>query len=322
MRIMQQLIAGISLANNHKEHLYMKHIYLFLFTAHIASAEIIHNTFQDFDESGDELPNTTTRAVPNMQFQNMIVQNSATIHGNIIVNGTITANSIIDLTSSCTADTLELDGDVVGSFTANTVSFVGGQSAANIAAATILANAATANNIPNSIVKRDSNRFFAAEEISAVSINALSFLESTTISTRELSISEKLDTVDLNVNNLYATSDLEVLENSFYVNIQRISPASSGFIFTIAPNKSLVLITPTVPINNVTIEFPTTSADTNGLVVTITWRDNFPSGSITYVPGIGKTVINAINPSSSYSSAYPSATFIYVHQLLAWVRIG
>ena len=58
-------------------------------------------------------------------------------------------------------------GDVTGPSNANTVAFVGGQSAANVAAATVLANAATPNDTPNTIIKRDGSGNFSASTITA-----------------------------------------------------------------------------------------------------------------------------------------------------------
>ena len=58
-------------------------------------------------------------------------------------------------------------GDVTGVQTGTVVSFVGGQTAANVAAATILANNATENNIPDTIVKRDASGNFSAGTITS-----------------------------------------------------------------------------------------------------------------------------------------------------------
>jgi hypothetical protein len=62
---------------------------------------------------------------------------------------------------------LTLNGDVTGPLGSNTVASVGGQSAANIASATIAANAATATNTASTIVKRDASGNFAANNITA-----------------------------------------------------------------------------------------------------------------------------------------------------------
>ena len=60
-----------------------------------------------------------------------------------------------------------LGGDVTGLESANTVSKVGGQFAANIASGVIAANAASSANIPSTIVSRDASGNFVANAITA-----------------------------------------------------------------------------------------------------------------------------------------------------------
>jgi trimeric autotransporter adhesin len=82
--------------------------------------------------------------------------------------GTITANLIGNATTATTATNVSgsLSGDVTGTQSATVVSFVGGQSAANVAAATVLANAATSVNTASTIVKRTVSGDFSAGAIS------------------------------------------------------------------------------------------------------------------------------------------------------------
>ncbi len=82
--------------------------------------------------------------------------------------GTITASLSGNATTATTATNFSgsLSGDVTGTQSATVVSFVGGQTAANVAAATVLANAATNLDTVSTIVKRDSNGNFAASIIS------------------------------------------------------------------------------------------------------------------------------------------------------------
>src|SRR5690606_24455795 len=84
--------------------------------------------------------------------------------------GTITASLNGNATTATSAGSFSgsLLGDVTGTQSATVVSLVGGQSAANVAAATVLANAATNLNTANAIVKRDSTGSFAAQTISLV----------------------------------------------------------------------------------------------------------------------------------------------------------
>ena len=97
--------------------------------------------------------------------------------GNFSAN-IITANLNGNATSATTAINTEfaytatnfsgsLSGDVIGTQNATVVNMVGGQSATNIAAATIAANAATNTNTPNTIVERDASGNFIASTITA-----------------------------------------------------------------------------------------------------------------------------------------------------------
>ncbi len=85
---------------------------------------------------------------------------------------TITANLIGNATTATTATNSTnfsgiLTGDVTGTQNATVVSLVGGQSATNVASATVLANSATSVNTLNSIVKRDGSGDFSAGTITA-----------------------------------------------------------------------------------------------------------------------------------------------------------
>lgn len=60
-----------------------------------------------------------------------------------------------------------LSGDVSGTQTVTVVSAVGGETAANVAAATQIANAATSANTANTVVRRDANGDFSAGQITA-----------------------------------------------------------------------------------------------------------------------------------------------------------
>jgi len=84
--------------------------------------------------------------------------------------GTITANLIGNASTATTATTAtnftgSLSGDVTGTQGATAVSTVGGQTAANIAAATVLTNAATNVNTASAIVRRDASGNFVTNMI-------------------------------------------------------------------------------------------------------------------------------------------------------------
>ena len=93
--------------------------------------------------------------------------------------GIITANLNGNATTATTATSAttsgaatnfngSLSGDVTGTQNVTVVNSVGGKTAANIAAVTVLVNAATSSNIANTIVKRDGTGSFAAQNISMV----------------------------------------------------------------------------------------------------------------------------------------------------------
>ena len=64
-----------------------------------------------------------------------------------------------------------LAGDVTGTQAATVVSSVGGQTAANVAAGAVAVNAATLNNNPGTIVRRDASGNFFASAITATTFN-------------------------------------------------------------------------------------------------------------------------------------------------------
>lgn len=82
--------------------------------------------------------------------------------------GTITANTFSgNLSGTASNFSGSLSGDVTGTQSSTVVSLVGGQSASNVAAATVLANAATNLNTVSAIVKRDASGNFSAGTITA-----------------------------------------------------------------------------------------------------------------------------------------------------------
>ncbi len=86
---------------------------------------------------------------------------TATLNGNAATATTAT-NAMTTANFSGT-----LSGDVTGTQAATVVSNVGGQSAANVATATALANGASETNTPNALVRRDASGNFSANTITA-----------------------------------------------------------------------------------------------------------------------------------------------------------
>jgi hypothetical protein len=82
------------------------------------------------------------------------------------VDTKVAAATIADADAT-TKGKLQLTGDLGGTATSPTVVTVGGSTASDINAATILTNAATASNTTNAIVKRDANGDFVARNITA-----------------------------------------------------------------------------------------------------------------------------------------------------------
>jgi len=76
--------------------------------------------------------------------------------------GALPASQLSGSVGSAVNFTGNLNGDVTGAQSATVVSFVGGQSAANVAASAIAANAATSANTASTIVKRDASGNFSA----------------------------------------------------------------------------------------------------------------------------------------------------------------
>ena len=102
---------------------------------------------------------------------------------NIQTTGTVAASSVIgnvmgDLTGNVTGNvngsavafTGQLVGDVIGTQSATVVSTVGGTTAASIASGANLANAGTAANTPNAIVKRDGSGNFSGNATNVTGI--------------------------------------------------------------------------------------------------------------------------------------------------------
>ncbi len=127
--------------------------------------------------AGTILANAST----NLNTPNTIVRRDAS--GNFSA-GTITANLTGNATTSTSSInfTGSLSGDVTGTQSATVVSLVGGQSAANVAAGTILANASTNLNTPSTIVRRDASGNFSAGTITA-NLNGNATTSTTAIST-------------------------------------------------------------------------------------------------------------------------------------------
>jgi hypothetical protein len=134
-----------------------------------ASAAIVDTKLATINTAGKVSNSATTANSANLA--NAIVSRDAS--GNFSA-ATITANLSGNATTATSATTAtdatnftgSLSGNVTGTQSATVVSSVGGQSATNVAAATVLTNAATAANTANAIVRRNASGNFSAGTIS------------------------------------------------------------------------------------------------------------------------------------------------------------
>ncbi len=116
-----------------------------------------------------KVANSATTATSTNNLNTIVLRDAS---GNFSA-GTITADLNGNATSANNFSGI-LSGDVTGTQSATVVSFVGGQTAANVAAATVLANGATSVNAANTIVRRDASGDLSAGTITANVIGSAS----------------------------------------------------------------------------------------------------------------------------------------------------
>jgi hypothetical protein len=138
-----------------------------------ASAAITDNKLATISTAG-KVANSATTAT-NLNTANTIVSRDAS--GNFIAN-VITASLNGNATTSTTSVNFSgpLAGDVTGTQSATIVSFVGGQTAANVATGTQIALTATPFNIPNTVVQRDGSGGISVGSLTASTIYATSII--------------------------------------------------------------------------------------------------------------------------------------------------
>jgi hypothetical protein len=123
-----------------------------------AAANIIDTKLATISTAGKVANSATTAVSTNTPSAIVLRDPSGNFSANII---TATLNG------SSSGFSGSLNGDVTGTQTSTIVSFVGGQSASNVAAATVLANNATSSNTASAIVRRDASGNFSAGTITA-----------------------------------------------------------------------------------------------------------------------------------------------------------
>jgi hypothetical protein len=137
----------------------------------IAVNTIQNDRLQTISSAG-KVANSATTATPT-NTNNTIVSRDNTGTAALNVTGDVTGNLFGNATTATTATTAtiatnftgSLSGDVTGTQSGTVVSFVGGQTAANVASATVLAHAATSADMANTIVMRDGSGDFATNMI-------------------------------------------------------------------------------------------------------------------------------------------------------------
>jgi hypothetical protein len=132
------------------------------------AAAIVDTKLATISTAGKVANSATTASSANIPNTIVLRDGSGNFSANIItadLNGNATTATTA---TSATNFTGSLVGDVTGTQNATVVSSVGGQTAANVAAATVLANAATSVNTPNTIVLRDGSGNFTTNEITIV----------------------------------------------------------------------------------------------------------------------------------------------------------
>lgn len=129
-----------------------------------------------------------------------------------VKDSTGTLLSSIDASGSFT-------GTVSGSVSGNVTGTVGGATATNVAAATTLANAATASNTASTIVRRDSSKNFAANNITANQVTGLSAPTNGTDATHKTYVDDKVanSTSFLKACRLATTDTIDTIPSSLIV---------------------------------------------------------------------------------------------------------
>ncbi len=245
-------------------------------SGNLSSSLIVNNDITPLTITNGSIANAT---ISNAKLATI---SSSNIAGDIVVRdgsgnfsaGTITASLSGNATTS-TNFSGSLVGDVTGTQGATVVSTVGGQTAANVAAATVLANAATSANTASAIVKRTASGGFSAGAISVTDEVVSSTLTVTPFSTAGI------------VHN----SGAGLLSTSLIVNAD-VDPAAA-----IVDSKLATISTAGKVANSATTA---TAANTASTIVLRDSSNNFSAGTITAsLSGNATTATTATNFSGS-----------------------
>ena len=302
----------------------------------IANANINDSKLATITSAGKVANSATTATTANTP--NTIVLRDGS--GNFSA-GTITADLIGNATST-TNFSGSLNGDVTGTQSATVVSLVGGETAANVAAGTVLANTSTSANTPNTIVRRDGSGNFSAGTITADLIGnvtgsaSLNVLKSGDTMTGTLTLpagttaspslqftgstntglSAAANTLSLNSNGVQAvtvdsttTTILgKLVTNSItaYQGMQVVILNGNNQTATSLATTSVLLLKSTQNRTGWTITFP--PSPINGQWFSIVWA-SINTLAFTNIGGTGGATI--VNPITAFSATVTSAEYIY-----------
>lgn len=288
--------------------------------ANVAAATVLANTSTDLNN-----PNSIVRRDGSGNFSANVI--TATFVGNLTGNATSTTNF-----------SGSLSGDVTGIQTATVVSLVGGQSATNVATATVLANAATDANTVSTIVKRDATGNFSAGTITASSlVLTTSFtIPAGTAASPSLKFSGSTNTgfsaptanklsFDCNGTEMMTVDTANITFNGRAVAttvsadqaILVITANANNGTATALSNTSIMLLKNNVSRTGWTFVFP--PSPINGQLFTITLGG---SASITFVNTGGTGGASIVNGITTITTTAPCVKYVYYSTDNAWYRIG
>jgi len=265
--------------------------------ADIAAGAAIEDTKLATITTGGKVANSATTAT-NANTPNTIVLRDGSGNFNA---GTITADLTGNVTGNLngtatyaetTGSTVNfsgfLTGDVTGTQDNTVVETVGGQTAANIAAATVLANAATSSNTPSTIVRRDGSGNFSAEAITAAKL---------------------------------------ILTGVLCEQAIQIAAATTGGSVTVNATTSILMLNSAGNVDNYTVNFPPSPTNGQKFTILTRNTGNTDINLINIGGTGGASVANAIlrlNPTDRLvgTRGGTSVTYIYYAADNAWYRCG
>lgn len=281
--------------------------------------------------------------------------------------GTVTANLTGNVTGSLagnatTATTAtnfsgSLTGDVTGNQSATVVSTVGGQTAANVAAGAVLANAATATNTANTIVRRDNSGNFSAGTMTAsltgaASLNVLKtgdtmtgglIVPAGTTATPSIQFTGSVNTgiaaqianilsfdtngiERMNISTNAITTLVALIVKNIFVNqaIQTFAATGNNQAVVVTSGISLLLLTHTANRTGLTITFPPSPIDGQMFTVMLGTTNSITFTALNGGTGAATIVgpLTGLNLSSAPTATANgnAVTYLYTAASNSWYR--